>query len=131
MMQSKPNNPGASSVESLDEMSKVRKSFDYIKKMVKIWIKDVEFYSSSEASELMQNFHKWISTRNNALYDPLLSRMVNELMKRASYMLMSRLNKMGLTILSGNFSKIIVGTTQFTFQEAYGNINNILKKCVE
>jgi hypothetical protein len=112
-------------------MSKVRKGFDYIKKMVKIWIKDVEFYSSNEASELMQNFHKWISTRNNALYDPLLSRMVNELMKRASYMLMNRLNKMGLTILSGNFSKIIVGTTQFTYHEAFGNISNILKKCVQ
>lgn len=52
-------------------------------------------------------------------------------MKRASYMLMSRLNKMGLTILSGNFSKIIVGTAQFTYHEAFSNINNILNKCVE
>lgn len=50
MMQNKSNNPNASSVESLDEMSKVRKGYDYIKKMVKIWIKDVEFYSSNEAS---------------------------------------------------------------------------------
>jgi hypothetical protein len=47
MMQSKSSHPAASSVESLDEMSKVRKGFDYIKKMVKIWIKDVEYYSSN------------------------------------------------------------------------------------
>jgi hypothetical protein len=79
----------------------------------------------------MQNFHKWISTRSNALYDPLLSRMINELMKRASYMLMGRLNRMGLTILSGNFSKIVVGTNQFTYQEAFSNINNVLNKCIE
>ncbi len=91
-------------------MSKVRKGFDYIKKMIKIWIKDVEYFENDEANELLRNFHKWISTRKNALYDPLLSRMVSELMKKVFYMLMRRLSDLGMTILSGNFSKIIVGT---------------------
>ncbi len=40
-MQRTSNNSAALKVQSFDEMSKVRKGFDYIKKMIKIWIKDV------------------------------------------------------------------------------------------
>ena len=50
MMQRKSTNPSAAKVESLDEMSKVRKGFDYMKKMIKIWIKDVEYFENDEAN---------------------------------------------------------------------------------
>lgn len=97
-------------------MSKVRKQFDYVKKMIKIWIKDVQYFQNEEARRLLRNFHKWLSTRNNALYDPLLARMINELMKKVFYMLMRRLSDLGMTIVSGNFSKIIVATEKFRYE---------------
>lgn len=41
MMQPKSNANQNNKVEAFDEMSKVRKQFDYVKRMMKIWIKDV------------------------------------------------------------------------------------------
>ncbi len=80
---------------------------------------------------MLKNFHKWMSTRKNALYDPLLTKMITEMMKKVFYMLMKRLNDLGMTIIFGNFSKIIVATDKFRYEEAVSNITYILKKCVE
>lgn len=53
MMQPNKVNPshhqqqaGMNKSETFDEMSKVRKQFDYVKKMIRIWIKDVEYYQN-------------------------------------------------------------------------------------
>lgn len=93
LMQKKNNtNPNASKVQAFDEMGKVKKSFEYVKKMIKIWLKDFQLYENDEAEELLKNFHKWISMRNNALFDPLLLRIVNEFMKKVFYILMRRLS---------------------------------------
>lgn len=45
-------------------------------------------------------------------------------------MLMRRLNDLGMTIVSGNFSKIIIATEKFRYDEAMSNVEYILKKCV-
>jgi len=42
--------------------------------------------------------------------------MINELMKKVFYMLMRRLSDLGMTIVSGNFSKIIVATEKFRYE---------------
>lgn len=46
MMQPKANGQNNTKVEAFDEMSKVRKQFDYVKKMIRIWIKDVEYFEN-------------------------------------------------------------------------------------
>jgi hypothetical protein len=58
-------------------MAKVKRAFEYIRKMIRIWIRDCEIYENEEAEVLLHHFHKWLTTRKNALYDPLLSRMIN------------------------------------------------------
>ena len=77
--------------------------------MVKGWLKDLEV-DWDRANELLRNFHKWITTHSNALYDPLLFRMVNELMKKVFSILAKKLNNLGMNIVFANFSKIIVAT---------------------
>jgi hypothetical protein len=44
---------------------------------------------------------------------------------------MGKLTNLGLGIISGNFSKIIVSTDKYTHQEAETRIHYILTKCVE
>ena len=38
----KNTNNNASRVQSLDEMGQVKKAFDYIRRMIKLWIKEFE-----------------------------------------------------------------------------------------
>lgn len=108
----------------------MRRSFDYLRKMVRLWIKDFEESESEHANELLKNLHKWISTQSNAMFDPLLLRMVSELMKKVFYLLLKRLGNLGMEVIFANFSKIIVATDKYTEQEARSSIEYILKKCV-
>lgn len=55
---------GPSKVESLDEMTQAKRAFEYLKKMVKGWIKDLDV-DWEKANELLSNLHKWIAVQSN------------------------------------------------------------------
>jgi DNA polymerase epsilon subunit 1 len=100
--------------ETLDEMTQVRKAFEYVRKMVKLWVREFEEGESYWANELLRHFHKWISSQSCALYDPLLTRLVNELMKKVFHLLSKRLEQLGLHLVFANFSKLLVATSKHT-----------------
>lgn len=85
------NNNNNAKWETLDEMTQVRKAFEYVRRMVKLWVREFEEGESYWANELLRHFHKWISSQSGALYDPLLTRLVNELMKKVFHLLSKRL----------------------------------------
>ena len=116
-MQKPSNNRNTDKIEYLDEMTQAKKAFEYLKKMVKGWLKDLDV-DWEKANDLLRNFHKWISTHSNAMFDPLLLRMVNELMKKMFNILIRKLNNLGMQIIFANFSKIIVATDKHTYKEA-------------
>lgn len=111
-------------------MTQAKKPLEYIRKMIKGWIEDLNV-NLEKANDLLRNFHKWITTYSNALYDPLLFRIVNELMKKMFRILIKKLNNQGLHIIYASFSKIIVGTAKQSYKEAENTISYILKKCAE
>lgn len=121
-------NNNSNKVEMLDEMTQAKKAFEYLRKMIKGWIQDLNI-NLEKANELLRNFHKWITTQSNALYDPLLFRMVNVLMKNMFKTLMTKLTNLGLHIVYASFSKIIVATDKHTYIEAENVIRHTLKKC--
>lgn len=64
----------------------------------------------------MKNLHKWITTRSNSMFDPLLLRMVNQMMKRVFYLLMRKLSNLGLRVIFANFSRVILATDKYNFK---------------
>lgn len=76
-MQKNQNNKTAHKVEYLDEITQAKKAFEYMKKMVKGWLKDLDEAYWEKANDLLSNLHKWLNTHSNALFDPLLTKMVN------------------------------------------------------
>ena len=44
---------------------------------------------------------------------------------------MGRLNELGMRIVSGSFTKIVVATEKFRYDEAVTNITYIMEKCIE
>ena len=115
MMMQKTGRGNADKIEYLDEMTPAKKAFEYLKKMVKGWLKDLEI-DWDKANDLLRNLHKWITTHSNAMFDPLLLRMVNELMKKIFNLLIHKLMDLGLHIIFANFSKIIVATDKHTYK---------------
>lgn len=96
-------------------MTQAKKAFEYLRKMIKGWIEDLNI-NLEKANDLLRNFHKWITTHSNALYDPLLFKFVNELMKKMFSILIRKLNNLGLHIIYASFSKIIVATDKHTYK---------------
>lgn len=86
-----------------------------MKKMVKGWLKDLDEAYWEKANDLLSNLHKWLNTHSNPLYSPLLSKMVNELMKKIFGFMMKKLTNLGMKIVYANFSKIIVSTDKHTY----------------
>lgn len=84
--------------------------------MIKGWIEDLNI-NLQKANDLLRNFHKWITTQSNALYDPLLFKIFNELMKKMFSVLIKKLSNLGLQIIYGSFSKIIVATDKHTYKQ--------------
>jgi DNA polymerase epsilon subunit 1 len=109
-------------------MNQAKKAYEYLRKMVKGWIEDLNI-NLEKANDLLRNFHKWLTTHSNALYDPLLFKFVNELMKKMFSILIKKLNNFGLHIIYASFSKIIVATDKHTYKEAQNTISYILQKC--
>ena len=81
--------------------------------MVKGWIDDLKI-NLDKANDLLRNFHKWFTTKSNALHDPLLFKFVSVLMKRMFNILVRKLSSLGFTIVYASFSKIIVATGKHT-----------------
>jgi DNA polymerase epsilon subunit 1 len=98
-------------------MTQAKKAFEYLRKMIRGWIDDLNI-NLEKSNDLLRNFHKWITTHSNALYDPLLYRIVNELMKKMFNILIKKLNNLGVFIIYASFSKIIVATDKHTYKEA-------------
>lgn len=112
-------------------MSQVKKAFEYVRKMVRLWVREFEERESYWANELLRHFHKWISSQTGALYDPLLTRLVHELMKKVFHLLARRLEQLGLQLVYANFNRLVVATNKHTLAEARSSVEFALKKCVQ
>jgi hypothetical protein len=89
--------------ETLDDMGKVSMALEHLRKLVREFIADVEKRQSEEGDLLLQNLYKWIITRSNSLYDPLLHRLIKELAKNMFYTFMLKIKEMGFKIIYANF----------------------------
>lgn len=117
-------------VETLDEMGRVQTAFEYLRKMVRAFVEDVEGRKSEEGDMLLSNVYRWVMTKRNSLYDPLLHRLVRELTKNLFYTLMLKIKEMGFKIIYANFERFVISTEKYTFQEARNRTNYMLSKCL-
>ena len=113
--------------DTLDEMSSVYTAFEYLRKMVRAFIEDID-NKSEEADLLVQNLYKWLITRSNSLYDPLLHRLIKQLTKTMFYTFMLKVKAMGFKIVFANFERLIISTENNTHQEAVSRTKFMLTK---
>lgn len=61
------------------------------------------------------------------MYDPLLHRLVQKLMKKNFYLLLYELKQLGCSVIHGNFHRIFVKTKKRDLEEAITHINFVVK----
>lgn len=114
----------------LDEMAKVQVAVNYLKEMIKAWIKDAHL-GIKQGDDLAENFPKWILTKDNPMYDPLIHRRLKHTMKKVIYDILLKLKDLGARIVYSDFEKIIINTKKRTFNEAINNVKFLISKLHE
>lgn len=93
-----------------------------------MWLMDVERSTDVYADGLLSNLYRWLTSSTKAkMYDPLLHRLVQKLMKKCFYKLLYELKQLGCIVIHGNFQRLFVKTNKRDLEEAMTHINFVTK----
>lgn len=75
-------------------------------------------YENEVADKLGSQVQRWLSSPTSKLYDPMLHSLVHKMMKKSFLQLVNKFKQLGCKVVFANFSKIIVYTGKYDFEEA-------------
>ena len=114
-----------------DEMSTAI-SLPVLRSVIQAWLRDAYQTNSHIADDILHDVYRLISTPDLLMNDPALHRVVHSLMKTIFLRLLGELQRLGSTIISANFHKVVVATNKSDIYDAKEYIDfvisTILKK---
>ncbi|KAL4468704.1 hypothetical protein ABPG74_005207 [Tetrahymena malaccensis] len=113
--------------EEIDELTQAKQSFKNLQQMVQYWIHDVQQFENPIADFFITNIHSWLTTKESKFYDPILSKMLQKLMKKIFQYFISKLKGLGAKIVHSTMNKIILDTGKNTLNEAKSYTQYILQ----
>ncbi|KAL7551487.1 hypothetical protein ACHAWF_014678 [Thalassiosira exigua] len=100
-----------------DEMS-TAVSLPVLRSLVQSWLRDASQADSRIADDLLHDVYRLISSPDALLNDPALHRTVHALMKTTFLRLLGELQRLGSTIVSANFHKVVIATNKSHIYDA-------------
>ena len=94
-----------------DEMSTAI-SLPVLRSVIQSWLRDAYQTNSHIADDLLHDVYRLISTPDSLMNDPALHRVVHSLMKTIFLRLLGELQRLGSTIISANFHKVVIATNK-------------------
>ena len=94
-----------------DEMSTTL-SLPLLRTLVQNWLRDASVYSSKVADDLLNHFFRLVATPDAKLNDAALYRVLMLLMKSAFSNLLGEFQRLGCTVISTSFHRILVATNK-------------------
>lgn len=100
-----------------DEMSTAI-SLPVLRSLVQSWLRDAYQNHSHIADDLLHDVYRLISHPDALLNDPALHRVIHSLMKTTFLRLLGELQRLGSTIVSANFHKVVIATNKTNIYDA-------------
>ena len=100
-----------------DEMSTAI-SLPVLRSLIQSWLRDAYQTNSHIADDLLHDVYRLISSPDALLNDPALHRVVHSLMKTTFLRLLGELQRLGSTIVSANFHKVVISTNKNNIYDA-------------
>ena len=94
-----------------DELSCVA-SFQVLRVLVQSWLNSAYSQNSVIANNLLHNLYRLISSQVALLHDPALLRLLQSLMRSTFFRLLGELQRLGATIVSASFNRVIIATNK-------------------
>jgi len=108
-----------------DEMSTAI-SLPLLRSLVQHWLHDASELGNPIADQLLGHVYRLINSPGATLNDPALHRVVVSLMKITFYQLLGEFQKLGSTIISATFNRIIIATNKTTLPEAMEYVDFVI-----
>jgi DNA polymerase epsilon subunit 1 len=98
-----------------------------LKALVRNWLSEAQQYSSPHAEQLIDQFYHWVTNKDSHMYDPLLHRLINELIRKTFAILITEIKKANTQVVYADFQKVVVATTKLSLNNGYSYSNYLLK----
>lgn len=108
-----------------DEMSTAI-SLPVLRSVIQSWLRDAYQTNSHIADDLLHDVYRLISTPDSLMNDPALHRVVHSLMKTIFLRLLGELQRLGSTIISANFHKVVIATNKADIYDAKEYIDFVI-----
>jgi DNA polymerase epsilon subunit 1 len=111
-----------------DESIKCSNNFKNTRNMISEWFADIgtEDNDSNFSELLLSNFYRWLRSTNSKLYDPLLFKMINKMIKKVFLQLLSIIKKGGSKIIFASYNKLIFSTEKEIYENSKSYITYLL-----
>jgi DNA polymerase epsilon subunit 1 len=93
-------------------------SLPLLRSLVQHWLHDASELGNPIADKLLGHVYRLINSPGATLNDPALHRVVVSLMKVTFYQLLGEFQRLGSTIISATFNRIIIATNKTSLSEA-------------
>jgi len=94
-----------------DEMA-CATAFQVLRSLVNTWKSQALEYNCVVSDNLLSNFYRLICSQSSLLHDSALHRVVHSLMKSCFVQLIDELQRLGATIISASFHRLIIATNK-------------------
>jgi len=113
-----------------DEMSTAI-SLPVLRSLIQSWLRDAHQTNSHIADDLLHDVYRLISYPDALLNDPALHRVVHSLMKTTFLRLLGELQRLGSTIISANFHKVVIATNKSHIYDAKEYIEFVISTIIK
>ncbi|KAL3782437.1 hypothetical protein HJC23_006010 [Cyclotella cryptica] len=100
-----------------DEMSTAI-SLPVLRALVQSWLREAYQTNNLTADDLLHDAYRLVSSPDALLNDPALHRVVHSLMKTTFLRLLGELQRLGSTIISADFHKVVISTNKNNIYDA-------------
>jgi DNA polymerase epsilon subunit 1 len=100
-----------------DEMSTAI-SLPVLRALIQSWLREAYQTNNMTADDLLHDVYRLVSSPNALLNDPALHRVVHSLMKTTFLRLLGELQRLGSTIISADFHKVVIATNKNNIHDA-------------
>lgn len=115
---------------SYDESVLCAKAFRVLKNLVfEISTDSIDF--PEQATPIVSQIYRWLTSPQSRLYDPALHNLVQKLLKKVFMQLIAEMKRLGARLVYASFSKIIIATNKHSYKDAKEYFKFIKKTIIQ
>ncbi|XP_075749504.1 DNA polymerase epsilon catalytic subunit 1 [Rhipicephalus microplus] len=114
------------SLTSYDDVALSASAFRVLRSMVAGWMRDVAIYRNVFADYQLAHVFRWLKSSQALLYEPVLKRILNNLMKKMFTQLVMEFERLGMVVVYGSTSRLVLCTKRHRLPDGLDHADYVI-----